>query len=71
VAVKAALPWERPRTHGDGACSTGRSSLDFVVPIRGIQRAGDPDFDLVLGVPVIRQADWIIDLARGVWGFAG
>jgi hypothetical protein len=42
-----------------------------VVPIRGIQRPGDPDFDLVLGVPVIRQADWIIDLARGVWGFAG
>jgi hypothetical protein len=28
-------------------------------------------FDLVLGVPAIRQADWIIDLARGAWGFAG
>jgi hypothetical protein len=41
------------------------------VPIRGIQQAGDPGFDLILGVPVIRQADWIIDLARGVWGFAG
>jgi len=47
------------------------ASLATVVPIRGIQHAGDPAFDLILGVPVIRQADWIIDLARGVWGFAG
>ena len=57
------------------ACEVGgrrfHPSLATVVPIRGIQRAGDPGFDLVLGVPVIRQADWIIDLARGVWGFAG
>ena len=57
------------------ACEVGGrrfdASLATVVPIRGIQRAGDPEFDLVLGVPVIRQADWIIDLARGVWGFAG
>jgi ABC-type lipopolysaccharide export system ATPase subunit len=47
------------------------ASLAVIVPIRGIQQAGDPDFDLILGVPVIRRADWIIDLARGVWGFAG
>jgi hypothetical protein len=57
------------------ACEVGGrrfdASLATVVPIRGIQRAGDRDFDLVLGVPVIRRADWIIDLARGVWGFAG
>ncbi len=57
------------------ACEVGGrrfdASLAVVVPIRGIQRAGDPEFDLVLGVPVIRQADWIIDLARGVWGFRG
>ena len=57
------------------ACEVGGrrfdASLATVVPIRGIQRAGDPEFDLILGVPVIRQADWIIDLARGVWGFAG
>jgi hypothetical protein len=57
------------------ACEVGGrrfdASLATVVPIRGIQRAGDRDFDVVLGVPVIRQADWIIDLARGVWGFAG
>jgi hypothetical protein len=46
------------------------ASLATVVPIRGIQRAGDLEFDLILGVPVIRQTDWIIDLARGVWGFA-
>jgi hypothetical protein len=57
------------------ACEVGGrrfdASLATVVPVRGIQRPGDPEFDLVLGVPVIRQADWIIDLARGVWGFAG
>jgi hypothetical protein len=56
------------------ACEVGGrrfdASLATVVPIRGIQRTGDPDFDLILGVPVIRQADWIIDPARGVWGFA-
>jgi hypothetical protein len=56
------------------ACEVGGrrfdASLALILPIRGIQRAGDPEFDLVLGVPVIRQADWIIDLARGVWGFA-
>jgi hypothetical protein len=57
------------------ACEVGGrrfdASLAVIVPIRGIQRAGDPDFDLILGVPVIGRADWIIDLARGVWGFAG
>jgi len=56
------------------ACEVGErrfdASLATVVPIRGIGQAGDPGFDVVLGVPVIRQADWIIDLARGVWGFA-
>jgi Aspartyl protease len=57
------------------ACEVGGrrfdASLAAILPIRGIQRPGDPDFDLALGLPVIRQADWIIDLARGVWGFAG
>lgn len=56
------------------ACEIGsrrfEASLAIVVPIRGIQRPGDPDFDLIIGVPVIRQADWIIDMRRGVWGFA-
>src|SRR3954471_20916121 len=57
------------------ACAVGGrrfdASLAVIVPIRGIQRAGDPEFDLILGLPMIRQADWIIDLARGVWAFAG
>jgi Aspartyl protease len=57
------------------ACEVGGrrfdASLAAIAPIRGIQRADDPGFDLILGVPVIRQADWIIDLALGVWGFAG
>lgn len=46
------------------------ATLAVVVPIRGIQRPGDPAFDLILGVPVIRQANWVIDLRRGIWGFA-
>jgi predicted aspartyl protease len=57
------------------ACEVGGrrfdASLAVIVPIRGIPRAGDPEFDVVLGVPLIRQADWIIDLALGTWGFAG
>jgi hypothetical protein len=57
------------------ACEVGGrrfdASLAAILPIRGIQRTGDPEFDLILGVPLIRQADWIIDLAWGVWGFAG
>jgi hypothetical protein len=56
------------------ACEVGGrrfdASLAVVLPIRGIGRADDPEFDVVLGVPVIRQAEWIVDLARGVWGFA-
>jgi hypothetical protein len=55
------------------ACEVGGrrfdASLATVVPIRGIHQAGEPEFDLALGVPLIRQADWIIDLARSVWGF--
>jgi len=31
---------------------------------------GDPAFVMILGYPVIAQADWVIDLAGGVWGFA-
>jgi hypothetical protein len=67
---RAELPMARM-----AACEVGGrrfdASLAVIVPIRGIQRAGDPDFDVALGVPVIRQANWIIDLARGVWGFTG
>jgi hypothetical protein len=70
TGIRAEMPMARL-----AACEIGGrrfdASLAVILPIRGIQLAGDPDFDLALGVPVIRQADWIIDLARGVWGFAG
>jgi hypothetical protein len=45
------------------------ASLAAVVDIAGIQRPGDPDFAMIAGYPLICQADWTIDLARGRWGF--
>ena len=68
AGIHAEMPMARM-----AACEVGGrrfdSSLAAIVPIRGIQRPGDPAFDLILGLPVIRQADWIIDLGRSVWGF--
>jgi predicted aspartyl protease len=45
------------------------SSLAAVVDIAGIQRSGDPDFAMIVGYPLICQADWAMDLASGWWGF--
>jgi predicted aspartyl protease len=45
------------------------SSLAAVVDIAGIQRSGDPDFAMIVGYPLICQADWAMDLAGGWWGF--
>lgn len=45
------------------------ASLAAVVDIAGIQRPGDPDFAMIVGYPLICQADWAFDLARGWWGF--
>lgn len=44
-------------------------SLAAVVDIAGIQRSGDPEFAMIVGYPLICQADWAMDLARGWWGF--
>lgn len=55
------------------ACSIGGRSFvagpAAVTDIAGIQRPGDPRFDLIVGYPVISQADWSLDLRNGVWGF--
>ena len=45
-------------------------SLAAVAEIAGIQHEGDPAFAMILGYPVIAQADWVIDLAGGQWGFS-
>lgn len=74
VSIDAAGSYAETSMAQMAACEIGgrrfAASLAVVVPIRGIQRPGDPGFDVILGVPVIRQANWIIDLSRGVWGFA-
>ncbi|MBC2934452.1 aspartyl protease family protein [Nocardioides sp. zg-1228] len=44
-------------------------SLAAVVDIAGIQRLGEPEFAMIVGYPLICQADWAMDLARGWWGF--
>ena len=55
------------------ACSIGGrafpASVAAIADIAGIQRPGDPRFELILGYPVIAQADWSIDLRNGLWGF--
>jgi len=55
------------------ACSIGgrefAASVAAIADIAGIQRPGDPRFELILGYPVIAQADWSIDLRGGTWGF--
>ncbi|MFS0733539.1 aspartyl protease family protein [Microbacterium sp. 1P10UB] len=40
-----------------------------VADIAGIERPGDPPFDLILGMPVLRQADWALHIAEGWWGY--
>jgi len=44
-------------------------SLAAIAPIAGIQPAGDPPFDLILGYPIISQAGWAVDFGTGTWGF--
>ena len=55
------------------ACSIGGRSfaagVAAIADIAGIQRPGDSRFDLIVGYPVISQADWSIDLRNGRWGF--
>jgi hypothetical protein len=55
------------------ACSIGGrefgATVAAIADIAGIQRPGDPRFELILGYPVISQANWSIDLRNGTWGF--
>lgn len=46
-----------------------RRSLAAIAPIRGIQPAGDPEFDVILGHPLLAQADWSLDLPGRRWSF--
>lgn len=45
------------------------ASAAAVAGIAGIHRPGDPPFELILGMPVLAQADWRIDLVRGLWAY--
>ncbi|GAA3765093.1 hypothetical protein GCM10022240_16620 [Microbacterium kribbense] len=38
-------------------------------PIAGLARPGDPAFELIVGYPIIAQANWATDLRAGAWGF--
>ena len=55
------------------ACSVGGRSFDAsvaaIADVAGIQRPGDPPFDLIVGHPVISQAEWSFNLREGHWGF--
>jgi len=46
-----------------------RPSMAAIAPIRGIQPEGDPDFDVILGHPLLSQADWSLDLPGRRWSF--
>nr|WP_295854341.1 aspartyl protease family protein [uncultured Microbacterium sp.] len=50
----------------------GRSfppSTAVVTPLAGMRRPGEPPLDVILGVPVLRRADWTLHLAEGWWGY--
>lgn len=50
----------------------GRSfppSTAAITPLTGIQRPGEPRLDVILGMPVLRRADWTLHLAEGWWGY--
>ncbi|MFJ6678520.1 aspartyl protease family protein [Microbacterium sp. NPDC091382] len=44
-------------------------SIAAVADIAGLARPGDPPFELILGMPVLRHADWALDLRDGWWGY--
>lgn len=44
-------------------------SIAAVADIAGLARPGDPPFELILGMPVLRHADWAVDLRDGWWGY--
>ncbi len=55
------------------ACTIGgrffAATIAALADIAGIQPKGDPSFELIVGYPVIAQADWSMDLDRRRWGF--
>lgn len=50
----------------------GRSfppSTAVVTPLAGMRRPGEPPLDVILGMPVLRRADWTLHLAEDWWGY--
>ncbi len=44
-------------------------STAVVTPLAGLERPGVPRLDVILGMPVLRRADWTLHLAEGWWGY--
>lgn len=44
-------------------------SVAAVADLAGLAREGDPPFELILGMPVIRHASWAVNLRDGWWGY--
>lgn len=44
-------------------------SIAAIADIAGLARPDDPPFELILGMPVLRHADWALDLRDGWWGY--
>ena len=44
-------------------------STAATVPLAGLARDGDPAFTLIIGYPLITQADWVFDFRARMWGY--
>ncbi|WP_240741246.1 aspartyl protease family protein [Microbacterium oleivorans] len=44
-------------------------SIAAVADIAALARPDDPGFELILGMPMLRHADWALDLREGWWGY--
>lgn len=44
-------------------------SVAAVADIARLARQGDPPFELILGTPVLRHANWAVHLQGGWWGY--
>jgi len=44
-------------------------STAATVPLAGLAREGDPAFTMIIGYPLITQADWVFDLRARMWGY--
>ncbi|WEG09534.1 aspartyl protease family protein [Microbacterium horticulturae] len=44
-------------------------STAATVPLAGLEREGDPAFTIIIGRPLIAQADWVFDFRARMWGY--